>query len=165
MYIRETSSSLQKRIAEHKYAVKRCDRKNSVAVHAWDHEHRVDWEGVKILESEPHHLKRRVIEAIWIHRTKNNSNLTKDCGLTQTKSGYLTLNETVSSLHSFSYCLSPSCLYIPIAIVCHSYFLPFHIYCATFLSADKGLCDRNVLTLLLLLLLFAMSSSISQNFN
>ena len=51
-----------KRITEHKYAVKTGDRKNGVVVHAWDEGHRVDWEGVKILESEPHYLRRRVLE-------------------------------------------------------------------------------------------------------
>ena len=41
--------------------------------------YRVDWEGAKILESEPHYLKRRVVEAIWIKKTSKNLNL--DCGL------------------------------------------------------------------------------------
>ena len=49
VYIGETGRSLGKRIMERKYAV---------AVHAWDEGHRVDWEGTKILESEPHYLKR-----------------------------------------------------------------------------------------------------------
>ena len=38
-----------------------------------------DWEGAEILESEPHYLKRRVLEAILIKKTNKNSNL--DCGL------------------------------------------------------------------------------------
>ena len=29
----------------------------------WNEGHRVDWEGKKILESEPHYLKRRILEA------------------------------------------------------------------------------------------------------
>ena len=77
--IGETGRSLGKRITEHKYAVKMGDQKNGVAVHAWDEGHRVDWEGAKILESEPHYLKRRVLESIWIKKTSRNSNL--DCGL------------------------------------------------------------------------------------
>ena len=52
------------------------DWKNGVAVHACDEGHSVEWEGAKILESEPHYLKRRVLEAIWVNR---NSNL--DCHL------------------------------------------------------------------------------------
>ena len=48
-----------------------------MVVHAWDEGHRVDWEGAKILESEPHYLKRRVLEAISIKKTSRSSNL--DC--------------------------------------------------------------------------------------
>ena len=33
-------------------------------MHAWDEGHRVDWEGTKILESEPHYLKGKVLEAL-----------------------------------------------------------------------------------------------------
>ena len=61
VYIGVTGRSIGKRITEHKYAVKTGDRKNGVAVHAWDEGHRVDWEGVKIPESEPQYLKRRVL--------------------------------------------------------------------------------------------------------
>ena len=63
---------------EHKYAVKTGDQKNGVVVHAWDEGHGVDWEGAKILESEPHYLKRRVLEAISIKKTSRSLNL--DCG-------------------------------------------------------------------------------------
>ena len=66
VYNGETGRSLGETITEHKYAVKTGDRKNGVAAHAWDEGHRVDWEGAKILESEPQCLKRRVLEAIWI---------------------------------------------------------------------------------------------------
>ena len=59
--------------------VKTGDQRNGVAVRAWGEGRRVDWEGAKILESEPHYLKRRVLEAIWIKKTNRNSNL--DCGL------------------------------------------------------------------------------------
>ena len=31
-----------------------------------DEGHRVDWEGAKILESEPHYLKRRILEATGV---------------------------------------------------------------------------------------------------
>ena len=83
-YIGETSRSLRKRISEHKYAVKSNDRKNGVAVHAWDNQHRPDWDAAEILEREPHFMKRRVLEAIWIQKTSLNSNL--DCGLTLSES-------------------------------------------------------------------------------
>ena len=72
---------MKKRIVEHKYAVKRKDDKNGIAVHvhANDHNHRVDWEGAKVLEEEPRYWRRRTLEAIHIHRRKQTSNL--DCGL------------------------------------------------------------------------------------
>ena len=38
-YIGETGRSLQKRITEHKYAVKTNDRRNGIAVHCWDMGH------------------------------------------------------------------------------------------------------------------------------
>ena len=82
-YIRETGRSLQKRITEHKYAVRTNDRKNGIAVHAWDNNHRPDWEAAEIVERELHHLKRRVLEAIRIRKTPQNCNL--DCGLTLSK--------------------------------------------------------------------------------
>lgn len=80
VYIRETGRSLQKRITEHKYAVKMNNQKNRIAVHAWDSDHRPDWDAADIVEKEPHYLKRRVLEAICIQKTPQNCNL--DCGLT-----------------------------------------------------------------------------------
>ena len=49
-YIGETGRSLKKRIAEHKCAVK--------DVHAWDNQHRPDWDAAEIIERELHLLKR-----------------------------------------------------------------------------------------------------------
>ena len=43
-YICETGRSLQKRLTEHKGAVRRGDSKNGIAVHVQKHDHRVDWE-------------------------------------------------------------------------------------------------------------------------
>ena len=41
--------------------------------------HRVDWEGVKVLEQEPRYWRRRILEAIHIHKQEQTSNL--DCSL------------------------------------------------------------------------------------
>ena len=79
MYIGETGRTLKKRETEHKAAVRRGDDNNGVVLHARQKQHRGDWEGTKIIEQEQHYTKRRVLEAIWIHKIKNNSNL--DCGL------------------------------------------------------------------------------------
>ena len=46
-YIGETGRSLQKRMTEHKVVVRRGDRKNGIAVHVQDYDHRVDWEGAQ----------------------------------------------------------------------------------------------------------------------
>ena len=82
-YIGETGRSLQKRIAEHKYAVKTNNRKNGIAVHAWDNDHRPDWDAAETMENEPHYWKRRILETIWIKKTSQNTNF--DCGLTLSK--------------------------------------------------------------------------------
>ena len=73
-------SFLQKRLTEHKAAVRRGDRNNGIAVYAWDHDHRVDWEAARVLEQEPCYWKRRTLEAIHIMSHGNTTNL--DCGLT-----------------------------------------------------------------------------------
>ena len=62
-----------KRMTEHKLAVRRGDTNNGIAVHAWDAQHHVDWEGAKIRETEPHLWKRRVLEAIHIQTQRNNN--------------------------------------------------------------------------------------------
>ena len=41
-------------------------------MHAWDEEHRVEWEGVRILEQS--YWKRRVLEANWIKKSNKNWN-------------------------------------------------------------------------------------------
>ena len=41
-------------MTEHKAAVKRINnRNNGIAVHAWDHDYRLDWETARVLEQEP----------------------------------------------------------------------------------------------------------------
>ena len=73
VYIGETGRTLQKRLVEHRYAVKKGDRKNGIAVHAWDKEHRIYWEGAEVIGIEPPLF-------IWIYKSKNNTNL--DYGVT-----------------------------------------------------------------------------------
>ena len=80
VYIGETRRTLQKRLVEHKYAVKKGDRKNGIAVHAWDKEHRINWEGAEVIGTEPHLFRRKLLEAIWIYKSRDNTNL--DCGVT-----------------------------------------------------------------------------------
>ena len=61
---------MKKRIVEHKHAVRRKDKKNRIAVHANGHNHRVDWEGANVLEQEPKYWRRRILEAIHIHKQR-----------------------------------------------------------------------------------------------
>ena len=80
-YIGETGRNLQKRLVEHKAAVRRGDRKNGIAVHVQDHDHRVNWEAAQVIEREASYWPRRIREAIHIARhTGSTTNL--DYGLT-----------------------------------------------------------------------------------
>ncbi len=65
-YIGETGRTLKKRLTEHKYAVKRGNPENGIAVHANTTLHAIDWESAKVLEEQQHWMKRRVAEAILI---------------------------------------------------------------------------------------------------
>ena len=78
-YIGETGRTLEKRISEHKAAVKKHDEKNGIAVHAWNEQHVVDWQAAKVIQTETNY-SRRTIEALHIHKQQLSSNL--DCGRT-----------------------------------------------------------------------------------
>ena len=80
VYIGETSRTLEKRLSEHKNAVKKQDTKNGIEVHSWTNQHQVDWEAAKTREMEGNYWRRRVLEALYIHQQQHTSNL--DCGLT-----------------------------------------------------------------------------------
>ena len=80
VYIGETGRTLRKRLTEHKAAVKKCDTKNGIVVHAWNSEHQVEWEAAKEKEVVPNLAHRRIAEALHIFQTPNTTNL--DCGLT-----------------------------------------------------------------------------------
>ena len=59
-YIGETGRNLQKRLVEHKAAVTRGDHKNGIAVHVQDYNHRVNWEGARIINQEASYWPRRI---------------------------------------------------------------------------------------------------------
>ena len=80
VYIGETGRTQRKWLTEHRAAVKKCDHKNGIAVHAWKSGHQVEWESAKVKEVAPNLAHRRIVEALHIHRTPNTTNL--DCGLT-----------------------------------------------------------------------------------
>ena len=47
-YIGETKRSLKTRMAEHKYAVRRGDERNGIAVHVHQLQHSIDWESARV---------------------------------------------------------------------------------------------------------------------
>ena len=44
--------TLEKRLSEHKNAVKKKDTKNGIVVHSWTNQHQVDWEAAKTIKVE-----------------------------------------------------------------------------------------------------------------
>ena len=75
VYIGVTGRTLEKRLSEHRGAVKRNDSKNATAVHAWKTQPKVDWESVTVKQVEMNHTQQKIIEAIRIKKQKATSNL------------------------------------------------------------------------------------------
>ena len=75
VYIGETGSTLEKRLSEHKAAVKKNDPKNGIAVHSWEDQHQVNW-GASVKQEERSYWRRRILHNHQQHRTSN-----LDCGL------------------------------------------------------------------------------------
>ena len=63
----------------HKKAVRKHDKNNGIAVHAWRADHRIDWEAARVRARVPQYWKRSVVEALQIH--KQSSRMNFDCGL------------------------------------------------------------------------------------
>ena len=70
MYIEETGRTLEKRLSEHRGAVKRNDLKNGIAVHAWKTQQKVDWETATDKQVEMNYTRWKIIEAIRIKKQK-----------------------------------------------------------------------------------------------
>ena len=120
-YIGEIGRNLQKRLTEHKAAVRRGDRNNGIAVHASDHDHRVDWEAARVLEQEPRYWKRRTLEAIHIMRHGNTTNL--DCMQANAKLNLDSFLDSVINRSHILHITSPSnytSLFIPVLYVLES---------------------------------------------
>ena len=65
VYVGETGRSLEMRLKEHRYTVKK-DSKNGKAVHTCSSNHNVDWEAVKVVAVEQNLTKRKVLESLHI---------------------------------------------------------------------------------------------------
>ena len=87
----EPGRTLEKRMSEHKNAVKKHETKNSTAVHSWTKQHQVDCEAAKTIEVEGNYWRRWVLEALHIHQQQQTSNL--DCGLAINPSWLPVLNQ------------------------------------------------------------------------
>ncbi len=75
VYVGETGRTLDKRLKEHQYAVKRHDEKNGIAVHAWNSNHKVNWLEAKVKERVENYTRRRITEAVVIQSLPSTSNL------------------------------------------------------------------------------------------
>ena len=51
VYIGKTIRTLEARIKEHKKAVQEADYKSAIAEHVWEEQHRILWDGVRILDT------------------------------------------------------------------------------------------------------------------
>ena len=83
-----------KRMTEHKLAVGRGDTNNGTAVHAWDAQHLVDWEGAKIRLN--HTYGREESSRSSTSRPKETTTWTMD--YKSATYGTLSLNRTLSLL-------------------------------------------------------------------
>ena len=63
---------------EHKYAFRRSDLNNPVFNHAFNNNHRINWDGSKLLYKCDNFHKRRIVEAALIDKT-DNFNISNGC--------------------------------------------------------------------------------------
>ena len=61
-YIGETKRSMKRRMTEHRYAVKKMDVQNGIAVHVQRHQHSINWESAIVRATEKGR-DRRTLEA------------------------------------------------------------------------------------------------------
>ena len=69
VYVGETGPSVRTRKREHVDAVKIFNTiKSALSQHVLDFDYRIDWDNVKILKSESHVCRRRVLESFLINQ-------------------------------------------------------------------------------------------------
>ena len=74
-YVGETGRTLAERLTEHKRAVKNCVSASEIAGHVWGEDHRMNWEGARVVAREGVHFKRLFKEA-WLSRVHGSGNRT-----------------------------------------------------------------------------------------
>ena len=92
VYIGETGRTLKKRVSEHKEAVRKFNMNNGVGTHVHNEDHRIDWEGAKVIGQQEFYWKRRVTEAIMIYQ-HNQQTMNLDCGLNLSKLWHASLDK------------------------------------------------------------------------
>ena len=66
-YVGQTNRRLNQRLSEHRRAVESGEAATSaLAEHAWGAHHPVDWDKVRVLDHQPHHHQRLILESIHI---------------------------------------------------------------------------------------------------
>ena len=101
-YIGETGAGLDKRISQHKYAIRCANDNNAIFVHMRDEGHRPDWNTARLLHRSSNVHVRRLVEAAII-KTVPNYNL---------KPGFVKIDDILSQ---YVTCHIPSTLhpYLP----------------------------------------------------
>ena len=82
-------------MTEHKAAVRRGDRNNGIAVHAWDEDHRIDWKGANIKEQL---WKRKALEAVHICMQPNTHSLDRGLILSDVWLPFMKKQQLMSSI-------------------------------------------------------------------
>ncbi|KAM0737155.1 hypothetical protein ACS0PU_000248 [Formica fusca] len=78
-YVGQTRRQLNTRITEHKNHIRRNASNHSVITeHRINFNHNFDWDGVRILDTEPQLRRRLISEILYIKRQKNGLNLQMD---------------------------------------------------------------------------------------
>lgn len=72
-YIGQTRQRVKKRIEQHKRDIKKFEGKTGLSKHIVDSQHKVNWDGVQILDTESNNYKRSFLE--MYHITRNNKSL------------------------------------------------------------------------------------------
>ena len=77
MYVGQTSKTLETRIKQHRSYVKNYNNNSAIFKHAFDNDHRINWEeSCKIINSN-NWLDRNIIESFLIDHNKNTFNISK----------------------------------------------------------------------------------------
>ena len=78
VYIGESGRNWNIRIKEHKYACRNNNMNNALFNHAFNNDHRINWDGSKLLYKCDNFHKRRIVESALIDKI-DNFNISSGC--------------------------------------------------------------------------------------